>query len=89
MTFRILAWFLVTCFCLTLFLLILNVLTGKEMAPIGSGRAVLLFLGLLIIVPLVFWIAFTGRPPPWWKYLEYATDLERPLGKRGSSGDEP
>jgi hypothetical protein len=79
---RIGAWFLVLCFSSVLLLIVLHLAKGKAIESIGWGRAVLLLLGALIIVPLVFYIAFTGRPPPWWKYLEYATDLERPLGQR-------
>ena len=89
MTIRILAWVLVFFFSLTLILLIHSLLVGKEMGPVGTGRAFLLLLGFLIIVPLAFHIAFTGRPPPWWKYIEYAMDLERPLGKRPGPRDEP
>jgi hypothetical protein len=89
LTFRILAWVLVIFFSATMFLLAHGLFTGRSRASLGMGRALLLLLGALIIVPLVFYIAFTGRPPPWWKYLEYATDLERPLGKRTRPRDEP
>lgn len=65
-----------------------SLIEGKDVAAIGWGHAVLVFLGSLLIVPLSFCIAFTGRPPRWWKHLEEAADLKKPLGQNPKRRDE-
>lgn len=85
---RTLAWVIVFFTGLALLGLFHSLIEGKDVAPIGWGHAVIVFLGSLIIVPLSFYVAVTGRPPRWWKYLEEATDLEKPLGQKPERRDE-
>lgn len=88
LTVRILAWVIVFFIGLALFGVFRSLIVGKDVAPIGWGYAAMVVLGSLLIVPLSIYIAFTGRPPSWWKHIEKATDLEKPIDHASKRHDE-
>jgi hypothetical protein len=45
----------------------------------GWGEAVLALLGLLLAVPLFFFVTTKGHPPRWWTSIEEMIDIERAL----------
>ena len=76
---RILAWVIVFSMGLGLVAVFDSLIDGEVVASMGWGQAAFVVLGVLLIVPLSICIAFTGRPPSWWKHIERAADLEKPI----------
>lgn len=73
---RILAWVFVVCTVLGAVGWVI-VLLKKGSWPLSRSETVLGGLGLLLIVPLFFVIAFKGRPPRWWTSIDDSLDFER------------
>jgi hypothetical protein len=84
---RVLAWVLVVFIVLGIAAAIRGLIDG-DLRPMGRGEAATALLGALLIVPLAFFVAFTGRPPRWLKRLDEFTDYDRPIGREGKGADE-
>ena len=85
--YRVLAWVFVVCSILALASGVMLFRAGQPLS-LSWAEIVLGAMGLLLIVPAAFAVAFTGRPPRWWRFVDESLDIEKVLKQRVEKRDK-
>jgi len=85
--YRVLAWVFVVFSFLALASGIM-LLLAEQPSSLSWAEIVLGAMGLMLIVPAAFAVAFTGRPPRWWRFVDKALDIEKVLKQRVEKRDK-
>lgn len=79
LTIRVLAWIVVISLGIAAIGAIVGLIIGNHTGlPTSWGVALIAIVALLTIYPVMVYIAFTGRPPKWWKSFDEFADITKP-----------